>query len=251
MGFSLRNIGKKLVDFSSRAYDQVNMLDNGRTYKQRTPTNDRSVIGQTTHNAVTNTVGNIAVKPFSNIVSGTVIEPARSIMGSLTNNNAARMAAENRKNIALNNSLPYQMGKPLWETGDAILVKPAQSIIATVTGNDQAYRNAQTGIMQSLNETPFGQLFSPVQHTLAGNQVNRDMPNLSKEDKKKVIEANLTHAGLDPTASLGKQSLEAGLAALQLYGGVKAPEFVANPVSVIKGTASDVSNFVKGTGEVV
>lgn len=52
MGISLRNIGKKLTDFGSRAYDQVNMLDNGRTWQQRTPTNNRSVLEQATRPVV-------------------------------------------------------------------------------------------------------------------------------------------------------------------------------------------------------
>lgn len=52
MGLSLRNIGKKLTDFGSRAFDQVNMLDNGRTWQQRTPTNNRSVLEQATRPVV-------------------------------------------------------------------------------------------------------------------------------------------------------------------------------------------------------
>lgn len=57
MGLSLKKLGSKI-------FDQVNPLDNGRTYQQRTPTNNRSAIGQATHNGVTNVVGASAVKPL-------------------------------------------------------------------------------------------------------------------------------------------------------------------------------------------
>lgn len=46
-----------LINFGSRVVDQVNPLDNGRTFKQRTPTNNRSVVGQVTHNGATNVAG--------------------------------------------------------------------------------------------------------------------------------------------------------------------------------------------------
>lgn len=54
MGLNLRPLGKKI-------WDQINPLDNGRTFKNQTPTNNRSVAQQLTHNGVTNVVGS-AVK---------------------------------------------------------------------------------------------------------------------------------------------------------------------------------------------
>lgn len=48
----------------SRAYDQANVFDNGRTYKQRTPVDTRSAFNQATHNGATNLVGDSLVKPL-------------------------------------------------------------------------------------------------------------------------------------------------------------------------------------------
>lgn len=55
MGLSLRNIGKKITDFASRGYDQINLFDDGRSYKTRTPTQTSSVLSQ---------ANNTIVKPF-------------------------------------------------------------------------------------------------------------------------------------------------------------------------------------------
>jgi hypothetical protein len=51
---------KRIANVASRTVDQVNPLDNGRTYKQRTPTKNRSAFQQLTHNGVTNVAGDIA-----------------------------------------------------------------------------------------------------------------------------------------------------------------------------------------------
>jgi hypothetical protein len=47
----------RVASFGSRLVDQVNPFDNNRTFKQHDATNDRSVVGQATHNAVSNVVG--------------------------------------------------------------------------------------------------------------------------------------------------------------------------------------------------
>lgn len=44
-------------NFGSKLVDQANPFDNNRTFKQRAPTNTRSVVGQATHNGTTNVVG--------------------------------------------------------------------------------------------------------------------------------------------------------------------------------------------------
>jgi hypothetical protein len=45
---------------ASRVYDQINPLDGGRTFQQRTPTNPQaSAVHQATHNAVTNMAGDV------------------------------------------------------------------------------------------------------------------------------------------------------------------------------------------------
>lgn len=67
-------VAHTVVNNASKAYDQVNTLDNGRTFKQRTPTNTRSVVGQVTHNGATNFAGDLA-KPLAQfpLDAGTVI----------------------------------------------------------------------------------------------------------------------------------------------------------------------------------
>jgi hypothetical protein len=49
-----------------RGVDQFNQFDNGRTWKNAVPQNDRSVFGQMAHNGLTNTAGNMVVKPVAN-----------------------------------------------------------------------------------------------------------------------------------------------------------------------------------------
>jgi len=54
-----------------KGFDQFNMLDNGRSWKMPEQQNDRSVFGQLTHNGLTNTVGNLTVKPvYSTLATG-------------------------------------------------------------------------------------------------------------------------------------------------------------------------------------
>lgn len=52
-----RDRKKELEDIASRSWDQLNPLDNGRTWEQRTPTNNRSVNQQLYENGVNNQVG--------------------------------------------------------------------------------------------------------------------------------------------------------------------------------------------------
>lgn len=84
---NLKKIGKKLTEFGSRSFDQVNMLDNNRTWQQRKPTNNRSVIGQATHNAATNVVGGAAkavARPFG-ATANYEIQNAQVGLADLTN----------------------------------------------------------------------------------------------------------------------------------------------------------------------
>lgn len=53
MGLSLRKLG-------SRIFDQVNPFDNGRTYQQRTPTNNRSVVQQAVNSGASNVAQGVA-----------------------------------------------------------------------------------------------------------------------------------------------------------------------------------------------
>lgn len=62
-GFQLSN--NSLTRGASRAFDQANPLDSGRTWKQRTPAKlDMSVLDQARKNGATNLIGNSFIKPL-------------------------------------------------------------------------------------------------------------------------------------------------------------------------------------------
>jgi hypothetical protein len=243
MGLSLKNIGKKITDFASRGYDQINTADNGRTWSQRTPTNNRSVIGQATHNGVTNTIGNVFAKPIANTIAGTIIEPARSVVADFTGNKQAGIAAEARKFSALDSSIPGFIMNSAKNVFD-IPVQIGTDIAVDTFGSPEAkmIRDGQT--MQAINKTPFGLVSSPIQHNLAGNQVIRDNPTLTPQQQLELKKQNLARVGLDPGASLGKQSLESVLAGLELYGTAKAPEIAQNPAGFITDQLDMLNNGV-------
>lgn len=93
-----------LLDLIKRSVAQVNPLDNGRTFKNQTPTNQRSVGAQLIHNGVTNTAGNF-VKPFTNTATSVFVEPARALTAQVTGDRAAMNAANFRRDQAANNSI--------------------------------------------------------------------------------------------------------------------------------------------------
>ena len=206
---------------ASRTIDQINPLDNGRTWKQRTPTNNRSVVGQATHNAFTNTAGNIA-KPFAQTLNATVVEPTRASVAFATGNKRAYEAADARGRQAFNASLPAITARGAVDIANMPVQLTKQSI-ADVTGNKVASRNAQDKFFQSMNRTPFGMATNLLQQQAAERQVKRDAPTMSKEDQKKAIVKSKESVGLDPNASLGKQLIETAAGTATLVGMVKTP----------------------------
>lgn len=82
MGVFGLHLPKKVDNVLGGVGRQLNPFDNGRTYKQQTPTNNRSLVGQVTHNGLTNFVGNAVVKPAvqfgvgsSNILYNDLVAP--------------------------------------------------------------------------------------------------------------------------------------------------------------------------------
>ena len=94
-------MGLSLKDLGSRLYDQVNTLDNNRTFKQRTPTNNRSIYQQ----AISSGPGHV-VAPAVNMgrdlgkslwqASSIPAESVRFGAALLTNNKKAQQATTNR-----------------------------------------------------------------------------------------------------------------------------------------------------------
>lgn len=105
---------KPVANFESRNIDQANPFDNGRTFTQRTPTNNRSVLGQATHNGLSNVVGG-AVKfapqlaNTANLYAHEVPDTVRQIAAANTNNptafrNASAQSSQDFQHFAAPNS---------------------------------------------------------------------------------------------------------------------------------------------------
>lgn len=109
----------------SKVADQINWNDNGRTFKQATPTNNRSTVQQLLDNGLTHVATNTFVKPVTNTFTGDIIEPARATFAQITGNKAAEDAANKRAQIAQAGSLPQMIVKPFAELGWALGHVPA------------------------------------------------------------------------------------------------------------------------------
>lgn len=231
-----------------RAWDQVNPFDNGRTWQHSDPTTapgaqPLSVIHQITHNGLTNAGGDI-VHSVTNVGAAPVFMLRGMASQFLTHDqNAAQSDYEQAMKDARNN-LVTGLGEQAANSVKGFILDPAVSLL-TPDGS-VAHQIAEDQTMQDLNKTPFGQLWDPVQHKAAEYQVHRDLPNLNKDQQKQVIAANETQAGLDPNASLGKQGLTSGLAALQLAtadkvaNGVPIKEDIANKAAATQAAVPKI-----------
>lgn len=214
-------------NFFQKVGAQLNPFDNGRTWSNPNPTNTRSVVGQLTHNGVTDVAGNFLVKPFVINPAQNVIETGRAIAAEATNNAAATNASVAREKTNLTNSLPGQIANMATHTVSGAIIDPLKGTIAQATHNPVAEANANNASVKDFNKTPFGQVFSPLQHVLAGNQVRRDLPNLTKDQQAQAIKTNLIRAGMDPNKTLGGQLTDSAVSAATLAAiplGMKAGE---------------------------
>jgi hypothetical protein len=198
VGF-LDSLKKKVEARASQVYDQVNMLDNGRSYQQRTPTNNRSVVGQLTHNGATNTAGNMLVKPIYNTVAASVdagTMMGRSLAGAPLDQ---QLSAANAFNSRWHGSIPGFLADQGINAGKTVMAVPRAlqgdvmgGSLAPQTGNKlvnnagflatnpigfamdkfahkgpHAPTKEQSAAynqgMQSLNKTVVGQMVSPVE----------------------------------------------------------------------------------------
>lgn len=149
----------------SKLYDQVNFWDNGRTFKNATPTNDRSILGQTTHNGLTNTIGNLTVKP---VVSTAVLPLYGARLGAakLTGNQEAFKNAAPSASAYWHQSIPgffadqaINTGKFAW--GDI------QAPTLDIMGKPAEAQAARERLGRAFNATVFGSLTRPVQKGVA------------------------------------------------------------------------------------
>jgi hypothetical protein len=186
-------------NFFEKSFDQVNPFDAGRTYQQGLPQQDNSsVIHQMSHNGLTNTVGNLLVKPFVINPAQIIAETGRGIAADVTENPAAQQAAAHRQWQNLKASIPGFIGQQVWHAGGTIRELPRAiqgdvmgGSLAPQTGNGavdqtgfaltnpigfamakfghhahaptQEQQQAYNKGMQNLNQTVVGQMVSPVE----------------------------------------------------------------------------------------
>lgn len=142
MGFSLKKLGSKI-------FDQANPFDNGRTYQQRRPTNNRSVLGQATHNGLTNVVG----RQPQNFVNNVSVPVERRITNSPIGRGAETIALGGLRSFtgtAQGLSGLYDLATPGVGTNrfSKNLDKYAKNIDATVKAeklNSGLYKGSQLG----------------------------------------------------------------------------------------------------------
>lgn len=215
-GFSITN--NPLTRGASRAYDQVNMFDNGRTWKQTEalrPTGD-SVIHQASHNALTNTVGNFVAKPFFINPAQNVIETGRAITAEATGNQNAFNASRARQWRNVQESLPGQIVSNVYNIGKANTVDLGRQALADITGNKEAYKNATDAYFNDINRSAVGQLVNIPERQAIKYQTNRDAPWLDDNQVKQVTGERLANIGVDPDANMKNQLLSTAGGALTL-----------------------------------
>lgn len=246
MALNLKQIGQRLVA-------QVNPFDNGRTWQNQTPTNNRSVIGQIAHNGVTNTVGNMAVKPI--VATGqNAVDAGRGVVAIATHNPAAQAAATHRfsQNFAqsipgfvvgqgkavgdIATSLPTVLGNELTNWKPVHVGKIPVGMLpqgsAPTTEESAAMRKGLTG----LNNTTVGQMVSPYESAM-----NSFIPGAKEASAQ---------AGYDVNGSFAKKNIVAPvMGAVGTYGLLKGGAGVAKggvKASVaIKDTAKNTVSNVK------
>lgn len=218
----------KLLDWGSKAWDQVNPFDNGRTWQQRRPTNQGSVIQQATHNGLTNATGNMIIKPAANTVGATAVEPIRWLLGAVTQNNPAMQAAQTREMQALKNSIPgalFQQGVDSTKGfGDLAFRAPVLDVMGKT---NEASRVRQEGA-QAFNKTMFGQATRPLQFGAA------NLAGASKKSQQQV--------GLDTNATgAQKWFADPALGAAALYGLARAGGALPKGVKTTAKTTAETA----------
>lgn len=158
-----------LLSFGKRLVDQINPLDNGRTFQnpqgnapaqQRAGVAPPSLLHQATHNGLTNTVGNLVTKPVVNTVT-LPVNIGRAEIANITNNKAAldharQLEAQSIPGFVVNQAKNY--GKAFGNLPGAIAGEATNNPVAT-------QHSTQAGLT-AFNRTTLGQALSPVQNTI-------------------------------------------------------------------------------------
>jgi hypothetical protein len=193
MGLSLTRIGKGILD-------QVNPFDGGRTYKQQTPTNNRSVFGQLTHNGVTNFAGN-------EVKAATAIP--RGIVANITNNTAAQNQAgyDLQKGLGpipgVARSIRDAVVSPIPNIGRALVTSPSEKLGSQYVNDASNYYHYSPSFKSLIDSThpvadstlPGEGGFNDAQHGGFFGRYN-SLHFATKDVPKRNIEQNVTHEGL-------------------------------------------------------
>lgn len=169
----------------SRAYDQVMPFDNGRTWSNANPTNNRSILGQATHNGLTNLVGDFAVKP---IVSTALLPMYGARLGaaSITGNNEAWNNAAPSASAYWHQSIPgffADQGVNAAKT----LGNVAPTVWGEVTNNPELTNRSGAAGMRAFNNTVVGQMVRPAAYGIS------NLLGIGAQDQ--------AYNGLDPNAT--------------------------------------------------
>jgi len=245
MGLSLRNIGRKITDifdansaqdqtnrlaaghprmyadqqkapvaapvnrsFASRTFDQINPLDSGRTFANSAPTSNRNTFSQIAHNGLTNTVGNMAVKPLLLNPLQIVAETGRMTAANIGHNQAAQQASKTRQMNNLKESIPGQ----IYTAGYKIGSVPGDLMAATISdaqGKHDLANISRDSALRSLNETPgVSAITQPFSRAAASYRAM----------KEHNVVRGLEDIGVDPNASFGKQATDTAMSVAAIYG---------------------------------
>lgn len=222
MGLSLKKLGSKI-------FDQVNPLDSGRTYQNSAPTNNRSIVGQATHNAVTNTVGNLVGKPIANTAQ-IVSEAPRATVAAITGNAPALAASQHREwqNLSSPNSIPNFFGSNISNAGQAGYNLAFKAPVQSLLGHGAAADRTRVLGLNQFNQTAPGALIRPVESGIS------NAFHASKQSQAQV--------GLDPNAT-GAQKYFADpvMGALGTVGLTKGAGATGRGVVKLKNTAEEAA----------
>ena len=165
---------KKKPSIFDRVVAQVTPFDNGRTYQNQTPQNNRSVIAQATHNGLTNLAGNLTVKPVVSTVN-LPYHAGQLAAANLTHNVQAAQNARTQLGNNYNASIPGFVANNVKNAAIVASTVP-QAIRTDYRGfqgkapTPQEQANLHRGL-SAFNQTTVGQMLSPVQ-----DQINKRIP---------------------------------------------------------------------------
>lgn len=216
----------------SKLYDQSNVFDNGRTFKNDTPTNVRSNLAQATHNGVTNAIGAV-VKPIAINPLQSASEIGRFGAAQLTHNNKARNVSLERMKRNYDESLMGYGTNIVKNVGGGLGNFEAAAAADLMNKTDVANIARDEGINQ-FNKTPFGQVTATGQRHVVNAATKAQNKNLPKDVQNALVDQRVQNIGIDPKASLGKQLVDTGVNMLQLYGAAKGIENSGKVVNALK-----------------